>query len=76
MQNFQGSDKERQDAIKKIWENQNKLLQTAQYYLKDGLEKNSVASKMVEASMWLRLYMEIENINPKVQVAIGTEEKQ
>lgn len=72
MQKFQGSDADRQKAVKEIWENINKLYMHVQYVFKDGLEKTVTEQKLMEASMWARLYMEIEDIKPQINVAIGT----
>lgn len=72
MKPFQGTDDERIKLLKEIWEDQSKLLQGIQLLMKEGLEKNKVIEKMVEGNMWLRLYMEIENIKPDIKVAIGT----
>lgn len=75
MEIFKGDEKERLEAVKKIWENQNKLYQTVQFYLKPGFEKTAVEQRMIETAMWLRLYLEVESIKPDIKVAIGTNEK-
>lgn len=75
MEKFKGTDAERQKYVRDIWENTNKLYMNVQYILKDGMEKTVVEQKLMEASMWTRLYMEVEDIKPKVSVAIGTKEK-
>lgn len=76
MKLFDGSDTERQSHVKAMWEQQNKLLNNAQFLMKEGTEKDSVLKKMIESAMWLRLYMEIENIKPDIKVAIGTNPKE
>lgn len=76
MKTFEGSDTERQSYIKAVWEDQNKLVQSVQFLMKDGLEKSQTITRMVEGAMWLRLYMEIENIKPDIKVAIGTRPKE
>ena len=75
MEQFKGTDKDRQAMVSKIWENQNKLYAQAQFFLKNGLEKQTIEQKMIESAMWLRLYLEVENIEPNISVAIGTKEK-
>lgn len=72
MKKFEGTDAERQKYVRDIWENINKLYMNVQYIFKDGMEKTVVEQKIMEASMWARLYMEIEDIKPNISVAIGT----
>ena len=74
MKKFEGTDAERQKYVRDIWENINKLYMNVQYIFKDGMEKTVVEQKLMEASMWSRLYMEIEDIKPNISVAIGTKE--
>lgn len=74
MKKFEGTDAERQKYVRDIWENINKLYMNVQYIFKDGMEKTVVEQKLMEASMWARLYMEIEDIKPNISVAIGTKE--
>ena len=66
------SDEQRRKVTAEIHTDISKLLNDLQVVMKDGMEKSVTLQKLVETSMWLRLYMEIENIKPEVRVAIGT----
>lgn len=76
MKLFEGSEEERQKHLKAIWEDQSKLLKGVQFLMKTGEEKSACVQRMIEASMWIRLYMEVENFKPDIKVGIATKEKQ